>query len=132
MLTFPIIIPWKKLFLYVKTKMLLFLFHTALLQVGPDGYFNFGTGFSRLVGPFSSTGSIPGSASYEVHRGALSQNVLSQASSIVNANGATNFYAKWVLLATWETYAENNKVSLSQQQNKYSEIDHKLVLYLQT
>ena len=42
-------------------------------------YFNFGTGFSRLVGPFSSTGSIPGSASYEVHRGALSQNALSPA-----------------------------------------------------
>ncbi|CAI8005292.1 Furin-like protease 2, partial [Geodia barretti] len=84
------------------------------VSVGPDGYFNFGTDLSSLVGPFSSTGSIPGSASYEVHRGALSQNVLSQASSIVNANEATNFYAKWVLLATWETYAENNKTNTFQ------------------
>ena len=49
---------------------------------------------------------------------------LQYASSIVNANGATNLYATWLLIATWETHAENNRVS--QQRNKYSTIHRQI------
>ena len=73
------------------------------------GFFNVGDGLGYLV-PFFGLG-LQSSFDYEVHKGFFSQDILSFASSIVNAHLQTDFHASWLIVVTWTQY-QGNAVSL--------------------
>ena len=75
--------------------------------MGVDGNIFVGDGW--LI-PFP--GSYSGSASYEIHHGVFSQDILSFASSIVNAYLQADFSASWLIAITW-TENQGNAVSFN-------------------
>ena len=75
--------------------------------MGVRGIINVGDG---ILVPF--LGSYSGSASYEIHHGVFSQDILSFASSIVNAYLQADFSASWLIAITWTQY-QGNAVSFN-------------------
>ena len=75
--------------------------------MGRRGIFVAGDG---ILVPF--LGSAMSDAFYEIHYGVFSQDILSFASSIVNAYLQADFSASWLIAVTWTQY-QGNAVSFN-------------------
>ena len=70
--------------------------------MGRNGIFQVAKG---IVAPFAPSAAT--SVSFEVHYGTFSQNILSNASSIVHAYLRTDFSASWLIAVTWTQHMGN-------------------------